>query len=158
MALVRWAPSRDLYSVQSELNRLFNSFFDTATPVAGNGGTTTRRWVPALDIVENETDYTLRADLPGLGEDDVKIEVNDNVLTISGRRRDEHEEQQQGYYRLERSYGSFSRSLTLPKGVDAKAVTAAFDRGVLEIHVPKPEDSKPQTVAIKTGPAVELDA
>ena len=92
-----------------------------------------------MDLVETDNEFVLRADLPGLSEDDVNIEVEDNVLTISGERKAEHEERKEGYYRIERSCGSFRRSLTLPEGVDPEAVKANFDHGVLEIHVPKPE-------------------
>jgi HSP20 family protein len=147
MAIVRWEPARELHSVQSEINRLFNTLFDSPTPAAG----VARRWVPAMDLVENEHDFVLRADLPGIDQQDVKIELQDNVLTISGERKAEHEERKQGYYRLERSSGSFSRTLTLPDGVDPSAVTASFDKGVLEVHVPKPEARKPHKVEIKAA-------
>jgi HSP20 family protein len=147
MALVRWEPVR-INSLQSEMNRLFNTFFDT--PTTGNGSTA-RRWIPAMDLVETEGDFVLKADLPGLKEDDVTIEVEENVLTVSGERKSEHEDKREGYVRVERSYGSFRRSLTLPKGVDAEAVTANFENGVLEVHIPKPEESKPRRVAIQVG-------
>ena len=104
-----------------------------------------------MDLVETEGDYVLKADLPGLSESDVKIEVEDSVLTISGERKAEHEERKDGYYRIERSSGSFRRSLTLPEGVDPAAVKATFDRGVLEVHVPKPEQRKPRKVEITVG-------
>jgi HSP20 family protein len=148
MALVRWEPVREITSIQSEMNRLFNTFFDT--PTTGNGNTA-RRWMPAMDLVETEDDFVLKADLPGLKEEDVNIEVEENVLTISGERKSEHEDKHEGYVRVERSYGSFRRSLTLPKGVDAEAVTANFDNGVLEVHIPKPEERKPRRVAIQVG-------
>ena len=148
MALVRWEPVREITSLQSEMNRLFNTFFDT--PTTGNGSTT-RRWIPAIDLVETEDDFVLKADLPGLKEEDVSIEVEENVLTVSGERKAEHEDKREGYVRVERSYGSFRRSLTLPKGVDAEAVTANFDNGVLEVHIPKPEERKPRRVAIQVG-------
>jgi HSP20 family protein len=151
MALIRWEPVRELGSIQNDMNRLFNTFFET--PTRGNGAPTARRWVPAIDVVENDDEYVLRADLPGIGEDDVKIEVDDNLLTISGERKSEHEERKQGYYRIERSSGAFSRSLTLPEGVDADAVKATFDQGVLEVRVPKPEARKPRKVAISVGSA-----
>ena len=151
MALVRWAPARDLYPVQAEINRLFNALFDTATPIAATARAA-RRWTPALDVVENEGDYVVRADLPGLGEDDVTVEVRDGVLTISGERKSEHEERKDGYHRIERSFGSFTRSLTLPDGVDPESVKASFEKGVLEIQVPKPEAPKAHTVEI-TGAA-----
>jgi HSP20 family protein len=149
MALIRWEPVRELSTIQNEMNRLFNTFFETPTP--GNGGSTLRRWVPAMDLVETEDDFVLRADLPGLSEKDVNIELEDNVLTVSGERKSEHEERKEGYYRVERASGAFSRSLTLPEGVDPEAVRASFDRGVLEVRVPKPEERKPRKVAITVG-------
>ena len=149
MALIRWEPVRELNTIQSEMNRLFNTFFDAPTP--GNGMLAQRRWLPAMDLVETEDDFVLRADLPGLSEDDVNIEVEDNVLTVSGERKAEHEERKEGYYRVERSSGHFSRSLTLPDGIDPAAVKAQFDRGVLEVRIPKPEARKPRKVAISVG-------
>jgi HSP20 family protein len=150
MALIRWEPVRELNTIQNEMNRLFNTFFEAPTP--GNGGSTQlRRWLPAMDLVETEADFVLRADLPGLSEEDVKIELDDNVLTISGERKAEHEQRKEGYYRVERASGSFSRSLTLPEGVDPESVTANFDRGVLEVRIPKPEQRKPRKVAISVA-------
>ena len=156
MALVRWEPVRELNTLQSEMNRLFNTFFDT--PTGGNGGGL-RRWVPAMDLVETDDHFVLRADLPGLSEKDVDIELEDNVLTIAGERKTEHEDKKEGFYRVERSFGQFRRSLTLPDGVDADGITAAFDKGVLEVRIPKPEERKPRRVAIQVGgeqnPAIE---
>lgn len=149
MALIRWEPVRELNTIQSEMNRLFNTFFEPSTP--GNGGSSLRRWIPAMDLVETDEDFVLRADLPGLTEKDVNIEVEDNVLTVSGERKAEHEERKEGYYRVERASGSFSRSLTLPEGIDPTAVRASFDNGVLEVRVPKPEERKPRKVAISIG-------
>jgi HSP20 family protein len=149
MAIVRWEPLRELSSLQNEMNRLFNTAFDApATP--GNGGAM-RRWVPAMDLLETADHFVLRADLPGLTQDDVNIELEDSTLTVSGERKSEHEDKQEGYYRVERAFGSFSRSLTLPKGIDADAVTASFENGVLEIRVPKPEERKPRRISIAVG-------
>ena len=145
MALVRWEPVRELNSLQSEMNRLFNTFFDTPT-TGGNGGS--RRWVPAMDLVEAADHFVLRADLPGLSEEDISLEFTDGVLTLSGERKIEHETTKEGYYRLERATGQFRRQLTVPDGVDPDAVTATFDRGVLEVRIPKPEERKPRKVAI----------
>ena len=145
MTLIRWEPTRELSSLQSDVNRLFNAFFDT--PVGGNGSSL-RRWVPAMDLVETEDHFVLRADLPGLTDKDVSIELEDNVLTVSGERQAEHEETKQGYFRVERATGGFRRSLTLPEGVDADAVQASFANGVLEVRIPKPEERKPRKVAI----------
>ena len=147
MALVRWDPVRELDSLQSDMNRLFDRFFDNGR--AGNG--TARRWIPAMDLVESEDHIVLRADLPGMTEDDVEIEIKDGVLTVSGERKAEHEEKREGFHRVERAFGRFSRSLTLPQGVAADKVTAGFDNGVLEVKVPKPEEAKPTRVQIGAG-------
>jgi HSP20 family protein len=152
MALIRWEPARELASIQSEMNRLFNTFFEPGQGT-GAGQNGVRRWIPAMDLVETGEDFVLRADLPGLGENDVNIELEDNVLTISGERKSEHEERKEGYYRVERASGSFSRSLTLPEGVDPDRVRASFDKGVLEVRIPKPEQRKPRKVTISAGGA-----
>jgi HSP20 family protein len=149
MALIRWEPARELNTLQNEMNRLFNTFFDSPLPNGGAVGQ--RRWLPAMDLVETQDDFVLRADLPGLSEGDVNIELEDNVLTISGERKSEHEENKEGFHRVERAYGSFARSLTLPEGVNAEGIKASFDRGVLEVRIPKPEERKPRKVAISVG-------
>jgi HSP20 family protein len=128
----------------SEINRLFDTLFE---PVNGPVNRS-QRWLPAMDLVEADDHFVLKADLPGLGEDDVSIEVQDNVLTISGERKAEHERKEKGFYRLERSFGRFSRSLTLPEGVNADAISANFDKGVLEVSIPKPEERKPRRISI----------
>jgi HSP20 family protein len=151
MALIRWEPVRELNTIQSEMNRLFNTFFEAPSAANGGGTGSLRRWVPATDLVETDEDFVLRADLPGLSGDDVNIELDDNVLTIKGERKAEHEERKEGYYRVERASGAFQRSLTLPDGVNPDAVKASFDRGVLEVRVPKPEERKPRKVAINVG-------
>ncbi len=144
MTIVRWEPLRELGTLQTEMNRLFNTVFDSP---GGNSGTL-RRWMPAMDLLETGDHFVLRADLPGMSEEDVSIELEDSTLTISGERKAEHEEHEEGYYRVERASGSFQRSLTLPKGVDPGGVTAGFDRGVLEVRIPKPEERKPRRIQI----------
>jgi len=151
MTIVRWDPARELDSLQGEMNRLFSSFFDA--PSRAGDGAAARRWVPAMDLVETGNDFVLRADLPGISESDVSVELENNVLTIAGERKAEHEEQQEGYYRLERATGGFARTLTLPEGVNADAVQANFDKGVLEVRIPKPEQTKPRRVQIGLGGA-----
>ena len=115
-----------------------------------------------MDVVEAGEHFVLKADLPGIAESDVNIEVENNVLTISGERKTEHEEKHEGYYRLERATGAFSRSLTLPGGIDADAVSATFDNGVLEVRIPKPVQAQPRKVQIGVGGAepktIEADA
>jgi HSP20 family protein len=147
MALVRWDTGREVDTLQTEMNRVFDAFFGNRP---GNGGTA-QRWVPAMDLVEDKNDLVLRADLPGLSEDDVDIEVKDGVLTISGERKTEEKKEEEGYYRVERAFGRFSRSLTLPDGIDPEQVKAKFDNGVLEVRIPKPEERKPHRVSIGKG-------
>lgn len=136
-----------------EVDRLLDAYF------GGEGES--RRWVPPLDLWEAESSYVLKADLPGVPEHDVSIEVQDGSLTISGERRAEERSETGGWYRYERSFGSFSRTLTLPEGVDPDGIVAEFENGVLEVRIPKPEERKPRRVEIKaTGgnggpPAVE---
>jgi HSP20 family protein len=145
MALVRWDPMRELDSLQGDMNRLFDRFFEGGR---APNGTTGRRWIPAMDLVETDDHLVLRGDLPGMTEDDVDIEIKDNVLTVSGERRAEHEDRGEGYHRVERAFGSFSRSLALPQGVDAETIEAKFENGVLEVLVPKPKEAKPTRVQI----------
>lgn len=149
MTLVRWEPARELQSLQQEMNRLFGSFFEGAP--GNGGGAGGRQWIPAMDLVETDEHYVLRADLPGLGEDDVNIEFEENVLTISGERHAEQEQRGDGYYRFERATGRFARSLTLPSGVDPEHIEANFANGVLEVRIPKPEQARPRRVAIGLG-------
>jgi HSP20 family protein len=152
MTIVRWEPLRELGTLQNEMNRLFNTVFDAPAP--GNSGAL-RRWMPAMDLVETDDRFVLTADLPGLTEDDVKIEFEDGTLTVSGERKAQHETKKDGYHRVERAFGAFSRSLTLPQGVDPEAVTASFDRGVLEISIPKPEERKPRRIEIGATKTIE---
>jgi HSP20 family protein len=130
-----------------DVDRLFDAFF--------GGQREARRWVPQMDLVEAEDHFVLKADLPGLDEGDVSIEVQDGTLTISGERKAEHEQRERGWYRIERAFGSFSRSLTLPDRVDPDGISASFDRGVLEVRIPKPEEHKPRRVQIKAGSTAE---
>jgi HSP20 family protein len=139
----------------TDLHRLFNSVFDDVATSAK------QRWTPAMDLVEVDDHFVLKADLPGLAEEDVAIEVNDNVLTVSGERKSEHESRERGFYRVERAYGSFRRALTLPDGIDPDAISAKFDRGVLEVSIPKPAQREPRKIAIGGGnatPAIESEA
>jgi len=142
MSLVRWEPIR-----RSELDRLWGTFFDVS---AGNGGAS-RRFVPATDLVEDGDHYVLTADVPGVAQDDIKIELADNVLTIAGERRSEQTEDKDGYRRIERSSGSFTRSLTLPEGVDPESISASYDNGVLRVEIPKPSARAPHRVEITSG-------
>jgi HSP20 family protein len=157
MALIRWEPTREIQTIQQEMNRLFGTLFD-AQATAGSENGIARRWIPPIDLVEEGDHFVLRADLPGVDQKDVNVEFQDSVLTISGERRSESEETREGYRRFERATGSFSRSLTLPEGIDPESVKAHFANGVLEVTIPKPEERKPKRVEISVGgrePALE---
>lgn len=145
MAIVRWEPAGDLGSLQREIDRVFTSF------LGGQAARSTARgWMPAIDLYELEDGYVLSADLPGVSAEDVAIDVERNVLTLSGARtRDAGEHA--GMIRSERGYGSFRRELTLPDGVDPDEIVASFDRGVLEIRIPKPVAARPRRVSIDVG-------
>lgn len=157
MALVRWDPARELDTLQGEMNRLFDTFFGSPGG-GGDGSAYARRWVPAMDLIETDDHLVLRADLPGMSEDDVEIEIKDGVLTVAGERKSEHEERSDSYHRVERAFGSFSRSLSLPDGIEAGTVKAGFANGVLEVRIPKPEQRKPFRVAIGAGSSVDGEA
>ena len=141
MALIRWEPV--------PMNRLFTSLFDTPTGASAP----VRRFAPATDVVESDTHYILRVDLPGVAEEDLSVQLDGDVLTISGERRSQSEQRGSGYVRYERSSGRFRRSVRLPEGIDGSAIEANFDRGVLEVTVPKPERVSPRSIAITVGSA-----
>lgn len=155
MAVTRRSPVGQLATLQSDMARLMNSVLSSPLPNGGNGGTTS--WLPPVDITETEDSLVLAFDLPGLKEDDIQIELDDNVLTVSGQRERQHEQKQDDFYRFERRFGSFSRSVALPAGVNDENINASYDNGVLEIRVPKPEQYKPKRIQIGGGssPAIE---
>src|SRR5437763_16050270 len=124
----------------TEFNRLFNSLWEAPT--------SSQRWVPEMDLVESDDHYLLRADLPGMKQEDVAIEFNDGTLSISGERKAEYERKEKGFFRLERSFGKFSRSLTPPDGVDPERIRAEFHDGVLDVMIPKPEQRKPRRIEV----------
>ncbi|HEX5983165.1 MAG TPA: Hsp20/alpha crystallin family protein [Solirubrobacterales bacterium] len=150
MALVRWDPARELDALQGDMNRLFDSFFGRREGAVASGYGS-RRWIPPMDLVETEDNLVLRADLPGVDRDEIEIEVKDGVLTVSGERKAQHEEKREGFHRVERSFGRFSRSLELPKGVEADNIEASYERGVLEVRMPKPAERKPTRIEIQSG-------
>ena len=144
MALVRWDPFRDLTALQTEVNRLFSR--------AGTGDMAERQsWTPSIDVIETSDAIKLKAELAGLEPDDINIEVQDNVLTMSGERRFQEEVREDKYYRIERRYGSFSRSIALPQTVDESKIEAKYENGVLEVSVPKAEIAKPTKITVAVG-------
>ena len=148
MAIVRWEPFRDLLASQREFDRLFREAF---APAFGEGEVSTRTWAPVVDIFENGDSLVLKAELPGINPDDVEIRVEDNTLYLKGERKFEKEVKEQNYHRVERSYGTFTRSFSLPNSVDADKVGANYKDGVLTLTMPKKEEAKPKTIKINVS-------
>ena len=149
MALVRWEPFRELSALQNEMSRWMG--LAGASPANGQSST----WLPAVDVWETENELVLSLDLPGIPEEDIAVELNENVLTVSGERSHASEQSTERYYRYERHFGSFSRSVTLPPGVQEDAISARYENGVLEVRVPKPEEPKPKRIQIGSDGAIE---
>ena len=150
--LVRWTPYTELASVHDEMSRLMNGLLE------GNGRAS-QTWVPALDVWETEHDIVYAFDLPGIPEDEISVEFEDGSLTVSAERERTRTESEDRFYRFERRFGSFSRTIGLPQGVDESSITADYKDGVLEIHVPKPEQQKPRRIQVGGGSAtIEAEA
>ena len=151
MALVRFEPFRELAALQNEMGRWMNTLAGGMTP--GNGQSST--WLPAVDVWETDNELVLSFDLPGIPEDKITVELDDNVLTVSGERERAQEHSSDRFYRFERRFGSFSRSVTLPVGVKESDIAANYTDGVLEVRVPKPEEQKPKRIRVGTQTAIE---
>ena len=143
MAVVRWEPFRELAALQSEMSR----WMQLAGGTPGNGQSTST-WLPPLDVWETEKELVLSFDLPGIAEDKIAVELDANVLTVSGERERTNEQSDEGFYRYERRFGTFSRSVTLPQGVSEDSIKADYKSGVLEVRVPKPEEPKPKRIPL----------
>ena len=145
MAIVRWRPFRDLVSIQDEMNGLFDDFFGhRPARVEWTEGV----WSPSVDVSEDKDNVVIKAEMPGMNKVDVKISVQDNVLTLKGEKKQEKEEKDANYHRIERSYGSFCRSLMLPTSVETDKIKANYRDGVLNITLPKTEEVKPKEIPI----------
>lgn len=144
MTLVRWRPWRDMINFQDEINRMFGDFFDRGTRNIEDAGV----WLPATDVSETKDNVMVAVELPGMSKDDIKITVQDNVLTIRGEKKQEKEEKEVNYHRLERSYGFFSRSFTLPSTAKADKIKASYEHGILKVELPKAEEAKPKEIPI----------
>lgn len=151
MTLVRWDPFRDLEDVSDRLNWMFRRPALPRTNGANKETMIVADWVPSVDVSETEGDYQIKAEIPDVKKEDVKVTVEDGVLTIQGERKQEKEEKGRRYHRVERSYGSFVRSFTLPDLVDEAHVKAEFKDGVLTLHLPKSEKAKPKAIEVKVG-------
>jgi HSP20 family protein len=145
MAIVRWEPFRDLLATQREFDRLFREAF---SPIFGESDLSSRTWMPPVDIFETDGEVVLKAELPGVKPEDVELRVENNTLFLRGERRFEKEVNEENYHRVERSYGSFSRSFTLPSSIDSEKVKAEYKDGLLTLTMPKREEAKPKTIKI----------
>ena len=146
MTLVRWDPFRELESMSDRLNRVFAR---PTLSTSGREALTVADWLPTVDISETDSEYLIKAELPEVKKEDVKVTVENGVLTLQGERRQEKEEKGKKYHRVERSYGSFVRSFTLPESVDESAVKAEYKDGMLNLHLPKAEKVKPKSIDVK---------
>jgi HSP20 family protein len=152
MALVRFEPFRELTALQNEMGRWMSALSGGPT-MPGNGQSST--WLPAVDVWETGSEIVLSFDLPGIPEDKIAVELDDNVLTVSGERERTQEHSSERFYRFERRYGTFSRSVTLPAGVTDEDISANYKDGVLEVRIPKPEEQKPKRIQVGTQGAIE---
>ena len=154
MSLIRWNPIResatlpsDFFGIQREINRVFDNFFRGGMQDDGTLGLS--MWTPAVDIAEHENDYVVNIELPGVNKDDVKITLESNILTIRGEKKQEKESKDQNLHRVERSYGAFQRSFTLPTTVKNDRIDASFKDGILTVTLPKAEEAKPKQIEVK---------
>jgi HSP20 family protein len=145
MSIVRYDPFRDLHSLQDEVNRLFSTNLSRAF---GEEGIARGAWNPSVDIYENKDQIVLEAELPGMKREDFDLSIENNVITLRGERRFEKKDESDNYHRVERAYGSFTRSFTLPQTVQAESVTAEYRNGVLRVVMPKREEVKARRIEI----------
>jgi len=145
MAIIRWDPFRDLVSLREKMNRLFE---DAVTSHGEEKDLVTSSWAPAVDIYEDENELVLTAEVPGIEEKDIEIKLEDNTLSIHGERKMEKETKEENYHRLERAYGSFYRSFTLPNYIDQEKIQAQHENGILKITMPKKPELKTRKVKI----------
>jgi HSP20 family protein len=144
--LTRWEPSRGLTTLQDQINRLFSNSLDQTGEEASLSA-----WAPAVDIYETEHELVVKADLPEVDPKDLDIRVESNILTIRGERKFEKNVNEENYLRVERSYGSFARSFTLANTVNAEAIKADYQNGVLTLSIPKREEAKPKQIKVNVG-------
>jgi HSP20 family protein len=150
--LVRWEPFREIAALQNDMGRLMSAFLGPA-----NGETSGRTWTPAVDVWETDDELVYAFDLPGIPEDKVSVELDDGALTVSGERERVDESRNDRFYRYERRFGSFSRTVGLPQGVGEADVKAEYRDGVLEIRVKKPESPKPRRIEIGKGEKATIE-
>jgi len=148
MALVRWEPFQDLLAIQERMNRLFDETLQR-TRSRDEEDISAGLWAPPVDIYETENEIVLKAELPEIDQKDIDIKVEDNTLTIRGERKFEQETKKENYHRIERAYGKFSRSFTLPNTIDQEKIKASYKDGILKLVMPKREEKKPKQITVE---------
>ena len=152
--LTRWDPFREFVTLQDRMNRLFRDSY----PEGREEALTTTSFAPAVDVYEDEHNITLKIEVPGVEEKGIDVRIENNTLTVHGERKFEKEEKEENYRRVERQYGSFTRTFTLPNTVDAEKVTANYDKGVLKVQLAKKAEAKPKQIKVNVGGEKTLEA
>jgi HSP20 family protein len=152
--ITRWDPFREFSTLQDRLNRLFRESYG---PEGREESLTTTSFAPAVDVYEDEHNVTLKIEVPGIDEKDIDVRIENNVLTVHGERKFDKEEKEENFRRVERQYGSFTRTFTLPTTVDAEKVAANYDKGILKIALPKKAEAKPKQIKVNVGSEKTLE-
>ncbi|HWX94019.1 MAG TPA: Hsp20/alpha crystallin family protein [Terriglobales bacterium] len=152
--ITRWDPFREFSTLQDRMNRLFRESYG---PEGREEALATTRFAPPVDVYEDEHNVTLKIEVPGIDEKDIDVRIENNVLTVHGERKFEKEEKEENFRRVERQYGSFTRTFTLPTTVDAEKVSAHYDKGILKIALPKKAEAKPKQIKVSIGSEKTLE-
>jgi len=158
MTLTHWEPFRELSTMQDRINRMNRLFRESYSPEGPEEALSTTSFAPPVDIYEDEHNITLKMEAPGIDEKDIDVRVEGNTLNVRGERKLEIDEKEENYRRIERQYGCFTRSFTLPSSVDSALVSAHFDKGVLKINLAKKVDAKPKQIKVTVGSEKILEA
>jgi HSP20 family protein len=153
--ITRWDPFREFSTLQDRMNRLFRESYG---PEGREESLTTTTFAPPVDVYEDEHSVTLKIEVPGIDEKDIDVRIENHVLTVHGERKFEKEEKEENFRRVERQYGSFTRTFTLPTTVDAEKVSANYDKGILKIALPKKAEAKPKQIKVNVGSEKTLEA
>ena len=156
--LTRWEPFREVSAMQDRMNRMNRLFRESYSPESPEEALTTTGFAPPVDIYEDEHTITLKLEVPGIDEKDIDVRVEGNTLTVHGERKIEKEEKEENFRRIERQYGAFTRSFTLPSSVDPGQVSAHYDKGVLKINLAKKTEAKPKQIKVNVGSEKTLEA
>src|ERR1700736_1316723 len=156
--LTRWEPFREFSVTQDRMNRMNRLFRESYSPESPDEALTTTSFAPPVDIYEDEHNITLKLEVPGIDEKDIDVRIDNNTLTVHGERKIEKEEKEENFRRVERRYGSFTRSFTLPSSVDPQQVSADYNQGVLKITLAKKAEAKPKQIKVNVGSEKTLEA